>query len=99
MYAIVAHFVDKTMKLQTLLLGLKKLQRSHTSENMAFAILATVDDYEIRNFLGYFVMDNAENNYTMVKSISKVFQDQHGIDYNPIEHRLQCTGHVINLAV
>ena len=47
MHAIVAHFVDKTMKLQTLLLGLKKLQGPHTGENMAFAVLATVDDYEI----------------------------------------------------
>ena len=86
MHAIVAHFVDETMKLQTLLLGLKELQKPHTGENMAFAVLATVDDYEIRNLLGYFVMDNAENNDTMVKSISRVFQEQHGIEYDPIEH-------------
>ena len=44
-------------------------------------------------------MDNAENNDTMVKSISRVFQEQHGIEYDPIEHRLRCTGHIINLAV
>ena len=79
MHAIVAHLVNKTMKLQTLLLGLKKLQKPHIGENMAFAILATIDNYDIQKLLGYFVINNAENNDTMVKSISRVFQ------YNLIE--------------
>lgn len=66
---------------------------------MAQIVLKTLDDYEIRNSLGYFVIDNAENNDTMLKHISTEFWSHHSIDYDPLEHRLRCIGHIINLAV
>ena len=73
MLATVSHFVDENVKLQTLLLSLKEIQGQHTGENMAQIVLETLDDYEIRNSLGYFVIDNAENNDIILKHISNTF--------------------------
>ena len=99
MLTVVAHFADENMKQQTILLALKELVGSHTGENQAEVILQVLDDYNIRSKLGYFVMDNVESNDTMLRHISRIFKQEHGIDYDPIEHRLRCMGHVINLAV
>ncbi|KAG6995755.1 hypothetical protein G7Y79_00042g078600 [Physcia stellaris] len=99
LYGIVSHFVNEDMQQQTLLLALKKVQKTHSGENLTQIVLQTLDDYEIRNNLSYFVMDNAKNNDTMLKTISNTFREQHGIDYDPVKHRLRCLDHIINLAV
>ncbi len=66
---------------------------------MAVVVLDVLSVYAIRNRLGYFVMDNATNNDTMLEAIAREFQAVDGIYYDPIEHRLRCIGHVINLSV
>ena len=96
---VVSHFVNENMQQQIILLALKKLQKTHFDENMIQIVFATLNDYEIRNKLNYFVMNNAKNNDIMMKIISKIFRLQHDIDYDSIEHRLRCLSHIINLVV
>ena len=57
-----------------------------------------LNEYNIRNRLGHFVMDNASNNDTMMEYISADLEAD-GIDYSPHKNRLRCNGHIINLAV
>ena len=87
------------MQQQIIFLALKKLQKIHFDENMIQIVFATLNDYEIRNKLSYFVMNNAKNNDIMMKIISKIFRLQHDIDYDSIEHRLRCLNYIINLIV
>ena len=96
---VVAHFVDENGSLRTLLLALREIIGAHSGENMASLILAVLEEYNIRNSLGYFVMDNAENNDTMLAFISKNLRDVNGIEFDPVERRLRCMGHIINLSV
>jgi len=96
---VVSHFVDESEALRTLLLALKELQGEHNGENMAVIILDTLSTYAIRNRLGYFVMDNATNNDTMLEAIARNFQEVDDVRYDPIEHRLRCIDHIINLFV
>ncbi len=95
----VAHFIDEAGGLRTILLALKELQGEHSGANMAVIILDVLSVYAIRGRLGYFVMDNATNNDTMLEAIAKEFKEADGIYYDPVEHRLRCIGHVINLSV
>ena len=96
---VVGHFVDEKSLPHALLLGLKELQGAHTGPNMSVTMLELLNDYSIRSKLGYFVMDNAPNNDTMLRAISLNFRLVDGIEYDPIEHRLRCMGHIINLSV
>jgi len=91
--------VNKSEALRTLLLTLKELEKKHNGENMAIIILNVLSIYAIRNRLGYFVMNNATNKDTMMKTIARNFQEINDVRYDPIEHRLRCIDHIINLFV
>ena len=95
----VAHFIDDAGVSRTLLLSLKEIQGAHSGANMAAIILHTVRDFEFRNKLGYFVMDNAGSNDTMMEIIAQDFWNNDSFKYDPVEHRLRCLGHIINLSV
>ncbi len=96
--AVVAHFTSKKSKLVTVTLGLIKLEGDHSGENQAAIILNILDEYKIRNKLGYIVIDNAHQNDSLIAVIADALRDQ-GVLYNTQERRLRCNGHVINLAV
>ena len=85
------------MQQKIILFALKKLQKIHFDENMIAIVFQTLNEYEIRDKLNYFVMNNAKNNDTMMKTISRIFQKQHDIDYNSMKQRLRCINHIINL--
>ena len=99
MLIIVSHFINENIQQETLLLALKKLQEAHIDENMTVIVLQTLNEYEIRDKLDYFVMNNAKNNDTMMKTISRTLQKQHDIDYDSTKHRLRCINHIINLTI
>ena len=48
-----------------------------------------LNDFEIRNKLGYMVMDNAFSNDTLIAAIAASLMDE-GVSYNALERRLQC---------
>jgi len=88
--------VNKSEALRTLLLTLKELEEKHNGENMTIIILNVLSIYAIRNRLDYFVMNNATNNDTMVKTIARNFQEIDDVRYDSIEHRFRCIDHIIN---
>ena len=95
---VVAHWMDHTLKVHSTVLGLLRFRGRHTGENQAKHFLDIVKPYQISEKIGHFTLDNATNNDTALQSIAK-YLEVLGIQFNPIEHRLRCFCHIINLTV
>jgi hypothetical protein len=95
---VIAHFSDEDGFLQQVLLGLRTIEGGHTGENMAEAVLIVVNEYGIEDRLGYFMMDNASANDTLVSEIAYALAEK-GIEFDSDMHRLRCIAHTINLSV
>jgi hypothetical protein len=67
---VVAHYVTEDGKLEHHTLALKDIDGEHDGSHLAAAIMEVVEDWGFASKLGYFVMDNASNNDTMMKSLS-----------------------------
>lgn len=68
---VVAHFISDGGKLQHCVLALKDIDGEHDGETLAHAILQVIEDWGLTSRLGFFTMDNAGNNDTMMRSISR----------------------------
>lgn len=95
---VTAHFTNEDSKLQTLALAMKKVQGAHTGKNQASIITDMVSDYNITTCLGYFMMDNASSNDTLIGAVAQYLNDV-GISYDAEQKRLRCNGHIINLSI
>jgi hypothetical protein len=71
MLAVVGHFVSHTGEAKSCLLGLRHVEGIHLGENIAQSVIAVIEEYGIKDFLGYFVLDNASSNDTCVQEILK----------------------------
>jgi hypothetical protein len=94
MIAIVAHYVSHTGEAKDCLLGLKRVLGTHSGENMARSTTAIIEDYELVDRLGYFMLDNIKSNDTCVREILAKLRP----DLDPKKRRLRCFGHIVNLA-
>ena len=94
---VVAHFTAEDGQLRCLTLGMRELEWEHSGENQAAIILNVLDDFEIRNRLGYFMMDNAKSNDTLISIVAEAFRTD-GVFYHTEQRRLRCNGHVLNLS-
>ena len=81
-------------KIESVLLGLRRLHGSHLDENIAEAVIAVVREFGIAENIGYMVLDNASSNDTCVSEILKELD----IDDTKKRRRLRCLGHIINLS-
>ena len=79
----------------TLLLSFRQLIGPYSGSNMVELVIQIIQDYNLVDRIGYFVLDNATNNDTCLE---KVF-DQLCPDFQVLYQHLCCFGHVINLAV
>ena len=70
MLAVVGHYTINKIQQHHTLLAMRELQDKHSGENMAEAVLEVLQDFNIYNKVGYFVMDNAPNNDTMSQCIA-----------------------------
>jgi len=95
---IVTHWLDQNYKLQSTVIGMRRFYGQHTGENQANCFFNIIKPYEINDKIGYFTLDNASNNRTTMQHIAKQLMEE-GISFDPIERRLRCFGHVINLVV
>ena len=77
---VVAHYITATRKLDHSILALQEVDSEHTSANQATKIMQVIEDYGIENKVGYFVMDNASNNDTLIKHLSDMLMVNHNID-------------------
>ena len=93
MLGLVSHYVDETGTNRTVLLGLRRLKGPHSGENMAQLVIELIEEYELIDKIGYFVLDNATSNDTCVAAVLARLRPE----LNPIHRRLRCLGHVINL--
>jgi hypothetical protein len=49
---------------------LREIDGRHTGANIADCIMEVINEYGIASKVGYFVMDNADNNDTMIQALS-----------------------------
>ncbi len=71
---ITAQFINKQDKLQSLVLAIKEVNRDYLGENLLKYIIEVLIEYKIKENLGYFVIDNAPNNNTIMASLSLSLQ-------------------------
>ena len=67
---IVAHYIAENGALRQSVLSLRELEGQHTSANQAGLIFSVLEEYGILSKVGYFMMDNASNNDTMIEELS-----------------------------
>ena len=81
-------------KVETVLLGLRRLHGPHSGENIAEAVLKVIRKYGLTgNQIGWFILDNASSNDTCVTEILKALRINDTVE----RRRLRCLGHIINL--
>lgn len=76
-----------------------EVEGAHMGEQLATQMFGVLDQYHIKDRLGYFVMDNATANDRMVTAISEQLFETDGLSCDSLQHRLRCNGHIINLSV
>lgn len=92
---VVAHYVSSQYKVETVLLGLRRLRGPHSGQNVAEAVLKVIRKYGLTgNHIGWFVLDNASSNDTCVAEILKAL----GIQDTVGRRRLRCLAHSVSLA-
>jgi hypothetical protein len=67
---IIAHYFAENGDLRESVLAFRELEGQHTGENQAELIMVVVAEYGIASKVGFFMMDDAENNETMMKVFS-----------------------------
>jgi hypothetical protein len=68
---IVSHYISESGQLEHSVLALRELDGAHSGENQSACVIEVASEYGIASKIGYFVMDNASNNDTLVSSFSK----------------------------
>ncbi|KAK9443900.1 transposase-like protein [Metarhizium brunneum] len=96
---ICAQWVDEHYKLREALLGLPNIQHSHSGETMSRHLLDTIRYFHIAGNIGYFTADNATSNDTCLRALSTSLANEFGVGFDPIERRVRCGGHIINLCL
>lgn len=66
----IAHYITESGQLQHSVLALQEVDGEHTGENMSKSVMDVIEDYSIASKVGYFVMDNATNNDTMMRALA-----------------------------
>jgi len=91
---VVGHYMSPQYKVETVLLGLRRLHGPHSGENIAEAVLKVIRKYGLTgNQIGWFILDNASSNDTCVTEILKALRINDTVE----RRRLRCLGHIINL--
>ena len=75
------------------------IRSQHLCTPAIIILLRVLKDYRIIGRLGYFIIDNAYSNDTLIKLISEALKKDYSISYNYGKRRLRYNGYIINLAV
>ncbi|KAJ7938586.1 hypothetical protein B0H13DRAFT_1851535 [Mycena leptocephala] len=62
------------------------------------ALFQIVTRIRIQRRVGYATCDNARNNGAMLIELARLIKDATSLIWNPIERRIGCLAHVINIA-
>ena len=66
---VVAHYIDNIFKNRTVIIALKRLHEAYSGENMGFLLIEIINDFDLKERLGYFITDNVSSNDTCVYHI------------------------------
>jgi hypothetical protein len=78
-------------------LALKEIVGAHSGQNQAAVILKVINDYKIGKRIGFFMLDNAASNDVAVAIVLKKLMP-YASEKQQARRRLNCLGHIINLA-
>jgi hypothetical protein len=67
---VILHYIDKNGKSRRNVATMEEVDGLHTGENLSVPVLEVIKEWDIQDNLGYFMMDNADNNDTMMASIA-----------------------------
>jgi hypothetical protein len=67
---MIGHYFADSGDLCQSVLALRELDGPHSGENQSQLVMEVIEEYGIACKVGYFMMDNAENNETMIRSLS-----------------------------
>jgi hypothetical protein len=81
------------LQAKSLLLGLKEVEGSYLSENLAASYLPVITDFNLNGKIGHFISDNVGSNNLAIEAFCKELKLK-----NLTARRLKCLGHIINLA-
>ena len=91
--SIIVHYLDKSLKVQSILIGMRRVHGAHSGENIAEAMILVLQDFDIAPRLGYYIGDNHGANDTEIcRRLRPDIKD-------PDSRRVRCLGHILNLAV
>jgi len=77
---------------------MRRFYRRHTGDNLAACFLEIIDPYSIIDKIECFTLNNATNNDTALQHIAQYLKEL-DISFDPLQRRLHCFGHIINLVV
>jgi hypothetical protein len=67
---VVAYYITRDSGLQHSVLALNEIDGDYTGKNLAPVILEVIPDYRFKTNLGFFAIDNASNNDTIMNYLS-----------------------------
>ena len=68
---VIAHYFDQYNQLKAPVLIFYEIKGSHTGENQAGYVMKAIVDFGITSKLGYFMLNNASNNDTLMNNLQK----------------------------
>lgn len=96
--AVCAHFIDSQENRMKALLALRTVP-GHSGVEQWNTLLPVLKEYGIVSKIGAIIADNSTTNDTLCRAIHTYLAENEHIDWDPIQQRIRCQGHTINLAV
>jgi hypothetical protein len=73
---VIACYTDNTFRNRTVMIALKRLHETYSGENMASLLIEIINNFDLKERLGYFVTNNAGSNDIYVYHIlTSLFSD------------------------
>ena len=91
-FGVAAFFRDEDNNLRKIVLGVPEVSEQHFGYNIAGEILDIIHEYRIEDKVGYFTLDNAQNNDVAMEVLGAE------LGFNGKARRGRCFGHIVNLA-
>lgn len=70
MLGIIAHFPALNGTPLSILLALRRVYGSHSGSNLSDILIQVLNEYELIEKIGWFMLDNCSNNDTMLEHLS-----------------------------
>jgi hypothetical protein len=95
MIRVVIHYLDKDLINRSYLIGIRRINKAYTGENIAKAVTPVLIKMGILLKLGYFIADNDGRNDICIRAILRKYRPN---IKDPDSRKVRCLGYIINLA-